>query len=118
VQAHSTFGQGSLLDDVDAIKVVKEEEGSIIESTSAVAKILIQWNILQGIPVVTKCSSRKHLENAVEVLKESYAHHELLSNSSMKELNNICKSKSDEKRLVNPPFMIGDQSYCWSLRNP
>lgn len=118
VQAHSTLGQGSLLDDVDVIKVVKEEEESIVESTSAVGKILIQWNILQGIPVVTKCSSRKHLENAVEVLKESYAHHKLLSNSSMKELNNICKSKSDEKRLVNPPFMIGDQSYCWSLRNP
>ena len=100
LQAHSPLGQGSLLDHVVVKKIAKRLKVSS-------ASVLIQWNLIQNVAVATKCSSKKHMEDALAAIRDDM----VLSNEDMKSLNG-CNESGDE-RMVCPPFMFGDEACCW-----
>ena len=100
LQAHSPLGQGSLLDHA----VVKTIARRLNVSS---ATVLLQWNLIQNVAVVTKCSTKEHMKDALAAIRDDA----VLSNEDMKSLNG-CNESGDE-RMVCPPFMFGDEAYCW-----
>mmetsp|Transcript_31941 Transcript_31941/g.37231 ORF Transcript_31941/g.37231 Transcript_31941/m.37231 type:complete len:781 (-) Transcript_31941:169-2511(-) len=99
IQAHSPLGQGELLEH-DVVKKVSGRSGM------SPAQVLLQWNLLQHIGVVTKCSTKDHL---VDVIGAKNVTTPALSVQDMKDLNGI----QEQKRFVCPPFMYGNEPFCW-----
>ena len=77
------------------------------DQEKSASSILLQWNMIQGIPTVTKLSTRDHIEDALQCYKNR------ISKSDIRKLNGMYQSKHDEHRYVSPPFMFGSGSYCW-----
>ena len=102
VQAHTPLGQGR--DEVLDHAVVKQVASKYECSP---AQVVLQWNLQQGVSVVPKCSSKKHME---EVLSISFQ----LSAEDMRALNEI----EATKRFVAPFFMYGSEPYCWGRHAP
>jgi DNA 3'-phosphatase len=103
LQAHSPLGQGKLLDH-DTVKEVAARSGL------SRAQVLLQWNLHQQIAVVTKCSSREHLLDVVGTTKTG----KVLSAQDLMALNEI----GETKRFVSPPFMFGNEPFCWGKSVP
>lgn len=73
-------------------------------------QVLLQWNLHQQIAVVTKCSSREHLLDVVGTTKTG----KVLSAQDLMALNEI----GETKRFVSPPFMFGNEPFCWGKSVP
>ena len=104
LQAHSPLGQGKaeLLDH----PVVTE----VVSATGlSPAQVVLKWNLQQGIAVVPKCSSEKHMQEVVSIRSGDG-----LGPEHMKALNKV----SERKRFVDAPFMFGSEPYCWGARVP
>ncbi len=97
IQAHTPLGQGKLTHNA----IVKD-----IAATSRIspAQVLLQWNIIQNVAIVTKSTSEDHLKEIVDSGKEVF-----LSENDMKVLDEI----GETTRFVSPPFMFGNEPYCW-----
>ena len=106
IQAHSPLGQGRLLDHAIVQKVAT---GSGLSP----AQVLIRWNIQQQFAVVTKSTSREHILEILDASKMA-TRVGALSADDMVILNNI----GETKRFVKPPFMFGNESFCWGETVP
>ena len=104
VQSHTPLGHGSLLD--------HETLGSVAEETGlSVAQVCLRWNLQHNVPVVTKATSREHLQQGIDALKSESS----LSADHMKTIDGI----QETKRFVTPPFMYGrNLLYAWGERMP
>ncbi|KAL7581009.1 hypothetical protein ACA910_005818 [Epithemia clementina (nom. ined.)] len=105
LQAHTPLGQG------------KEEllSHASIQTIAAKrsltpAQVVLRWSLQQGCGVVPKFSSETH---AQKILACTTAAATLLP-EDMKLLDSLDQGK----RFVAPPFMYGNQPYCWGTRMP
>jgi diketogulonate reductase-like aldo/keto reductase len=101
VQAHSPLGQGK--DELLANSVIEKVAA---DTSMSPAQVVIRWNLQHGVLVTPRCTSKAH---AVELLscKALLADH-------MKLLDSLDRGR----RFVAPPFMYGNQDYCWGSALP
>jgi DNA 3'-phosphatase len=107
VQAHSPLGQGSsdLLGHATIKDIAKMNK-------LTPAQVVLQWNLLHGVAVIPKCTSKQHLAELSVLLKGDSV---LLPPSAMKALDCI----NERKRFLAPPFMYSSKAiYAWGDRMP
>lgn len=104
IQAHSPLGQASsVLLEHSVVQQVATRTGR------SPAQVVLQWNLLQRVAVVPKCSSKEHM---LDVLAAGTG--DALSAEDTKALNEI----TETKRFVAPPFMYGNEAYHWGKKMP
>jgi len=100
VQAHTALAQGS-------VDLLQHETISEIanECGLSCAQVILNWNLQQGVAVVSKSVSEVHLQQAIRLYAEDH-----LKPHHMKQLNSI----KQKRRFVSPFFMNkSDALYEW-----
>ena len=111
MQAHTPLG-GQGREDILKNAIVKQ----VAKETGALtpARVVVQWNLQQGVLVVPKCSQECH---AKEILGTKNTQ-TILSPKHMRALDSL-DDKKNQKRFIAPPFMYGSKAvYCWGERMP
>lgn len=90
IQAHTSLGQGSA--DMLQHDIVSEIAN---DCGLSCAQVILNWNMKQGVAVVTKSASEVHLKEALGLFKDHLSPHH------MEQLNSI----QQKRRFVSPPFM-------------
>jgi diketogulonate reductase-like aldo/keto reductase len=109
LQAHTPLGQGrsKLLEHPTVARIAGNNNWTA-------AQVMLQWNLEQGVAVVSKCSSASHLLELAEVASGAS-----LMPMQMEELYAVGAQASDQQRFVEPPFMYkAGASYSWGDRVP
>jgi DNA 3'-phosphatase len=107
LQAHTPLGQGN--SDLWEEPSVQQ----VVASTGlSPAKVLLLWNLQQGVAVVPRCSSEEHSADVMELFTTAASSEALLVADDLMGLNGISRTC----RFVAPPFMFGSASYCWATK--
>ncbi|KAL3801506.1 hypothetical protein HJC23_000944 [Cyclotella cryptica] len=110
VQAHTPLGHGNklLLEHQTVLEVARN-------SGMSPAQVLLSWNLQQGVPVVTKFTSKEHSRDVTPLLQTEIS----LSPLHMKAIDHIGLSAVEPIRFVAPPFMYKPGAlYSWGNNPP
>lgn len=81
------------------------------------AQVVVQWNLQQGILVVTKCSQESHAREILGCTADGST--AKLSPEHMRALDGLVGKETKATRFIAPPFMYGTKAvYYWGERMP
>ena len=114
MQAHTPLGGSQGNDKILKHPIVEQVAN---ETGLTPAQVVVQWNLKQGVLVVTKCSQESHAREILDCTGDDAR--TKLSPEHMRSLDNLVNKDTKPIRFIAPPFMYGTKAvYYWGERMP